>query len=91
MRVPDFETLDDSAIDKSVIERVFTKLYHQQRARLNHPDQNIDFLQKTKNAIKLVMHTFNLTKPSEYSLLLWLEVILPIHPILILSMVMLIY
>ena len=44
MSIEDFQLIDDIEIDNSIIKRDFTKIYHQQGAQLNNPDQNIDFI-----------------------------------------------
>ena len=44
MSVEDFQLIDNTEIDNSIIKRDFTKIYHQQRAQLNNPSQNIDFI-----------------------------------------------
>ena len=42
MSLQDFQILDDDIVDNSIIERVFLKVYHQQRAQLNQWDQNME-------------------------------------------------
>ena len=44
MNLEDFQLLDNEPIDKSIIKRDFIKVYHQQGAQLNDPDQNIEFI-----------------------------------------------
>ena len=44
MSIEDFQLIDNIEIDNSIIKRDFTKIYHQQGAQLNNPDQNIDFI-----------------------------------------------
>ena len=44
MSVEDFQLIDNIEKDNSIIKRSFTKIYHQQGAQLNNPDQNIDFI-----------------------------------------------
>ena len=44
MSVEDFQLIDNTEIDNSIIKRDFTKIYHQQGAQLNNPNQNIDFI-----------------------------------------------
>ena len=39
-----FQLLDNEPIDNSIIKRDFSKLYHQQCALLNDPDQNVEFV-----------------------------------------------
>ena len=42
MSLEDFQLLDNEPIDNSIIERDFTKIYHQQGAQLSQSDQNIE-------------------------------------------------
>ena len=44
MSFEEFQLLDDEPSDNSIIKRDFTKVYHQQGARLNQSDQNIEFV-----------------------------------------------
>ena len=44
MSLEDFQLLDNEPFDNSIIKRDFIKIYHQQGARLNEPDQNIEFI-----------------------------------------------
>ena len=44
MSLGDFQLLENEAIDNSIIKKDFIKVYHQQGAQLNDPDQNIDFI-----------------------------------------------
>ena len=44
MSLEDFQLLDNEAIDSSFIERDFLKVYHQQGANLNNPDEKIEFI-----------------------------------------------
>ena len=44
MSLEDFQLLDNEAIDNSIIKRDFLKVYHQQGAQLNDPDQNFEFI-----------------------------------------------
>ena len=44
MSLVDFQLVDDELIDNSIIKRDFIKIYHQQGAQLNDPDQNIEFI-----------------------------------------------
>ena len=44
MSLEDFQLLDNEPLDKSIIKRVFTKLYHRQGDQLNQSDQNIEFI-----------------------------------------------
>ena len=49
MNLEDFQLLDNEPIDNSMIKRDFIKVYHQQGAQLNNPDQNIEFIFGEKN------------------------------------------
>ena len=44
MSLEDFELLDNETVDNSIFKRDFIKVYHQQGAQLNDPDQNIEFI-----------------------------------------------
>ena len=44
MSLEDFQLLENESIDNSIIKRDFIKVYHQQGAQLNDPDQNIEFI-----------------------------------------------
>ena len=44
MSLEDFQVLDNEPFDNSIIKRDFIKIYHQQGAQLNQPDQNIEFI-----------------------------------------------
>ena len=44
MSLEDFQLLDNEAFDNSIVKRDFMKVYHQQGAQLNDPDQNIKFI-----------------------------------------------
>ena len=44
MSIEVFHLLDNEPFDNSIIKRVFTKLYHQQGAQLNQPDQIIEVI-----------------------------------------------
>ena len=39
-----FQSIDNESIDNSIIKRDFIKVYHQQGAQLNDPNQNIEFI-----------------------------------------------
>ena len=39
-----FQLIDNEPIDNSIIKKGFIKVYHQQGAQLNDPDQNIEFI-----------------------------------------------
>ena len=43
MSAEDFEMIDDSKIDDSIIKRDFIKIYHQHGAEVNNENQNIKF------------------------------------------------
>ena len=44
MSLEDYQLLENNSIDNSVIERDFSKVYHQQGAQFDQPDQNIDLI-----------------------------------------------
>ena len=44
MNLEDSQLLDNEPLDNSILERDFTKIYHQQGAQLNQSDQNIEFI-----------------------------------------------
>ena len=44
MSLEDFQLLDNEVFDNSIVKRDFMKVYHQQGAQLNVPDQNINFI-----------------------------------------------
>ena len=39
-----FQLLDNEVFDNSIVKKDFMKVYHQQGAKLNDPDQNIKFI-----------------------------------------------
>ena len=43
MSLEDFQLLDNEPFGNSIIKRDFLKIYHQQGARLNQSDQNVEF------------------------------------------------
>ena len=43
MSLEDFQLLNNEPFDNSITKRDFIKVYHQQGAQINQPDQNIDF------------------------------------------------
>ena len=43
MSAEDFELIDDSKIDDSIIKRDFKKIYHQHGAEFNNENQNTKF------------------------------------------------
>ena len=49
MSLEDFKLLDNEVFHNSIIKRDFMKVYHQQGAQLNDPDQNIKFTFGEKN------------------------------------------
>ena len=44
MSLEDFQFLDNEPLDKSIIKRDFTKIYHRQGDQLHQSDQNIEFI-----------------------------------------------
>ena len=42
MSLEDFQLIDNESVDNSIIKRDFIRIYHQQGAQLNDPDQNIE-------------------------------------------------
>ena len=44
MSLQDFQLLDNEPLDKSIIKRVFTKIYNRKGDQLNHSDQNVEFV-----------------------------------------------
>ena len=44
MSLEDFQLLDNEPFDNSIVKRDFLKIYHQQGAQINQPDQNIEFI-----------------------------------------------
>ena len=44
MSLEDFQLLDYEPFDNSIVRRDYSKIYHQQGANLNDPDQNIEFI-----------------------------------------------
>ena len=44
MNLEDFQLLDNEPLDKSIIKRDFTKIYHRQGDQLNQSDKNIEFI-----------------------------------------------
>ena len=44
MSLEDFQLIDNEPIDNSIKKRDYIKIYHQQGAQLNDPDQNIEFI-----------------------------------------------
>ena len=44
MSLEDFQLIDNKPIDNSIVKRDFSKIYHQQGAILNDPDQKVEFI-----------------------------------------------
>ena len=44
MSLENFQLIDKKPYDNSIIKRDFLKVYHQQGANLNDPDQNVEFI-----------------------------------------------
>ena len=44
MSLEDFQLIDNEPNDNSIIKRNFLKIYHQQGANINNPDQNIELI-----------------------------------------------
>ena len=44
MSLEDFQLLDNETFDNSIVKREYVKIYHQQGANLNDPDQNVEFI-----------------------------------------------
>ena len=44
MSLEDFQLLNNEPFDNSIINRDFTKIYHQKWAQINQSDQNIEFI-----------------------------------------------
>ena len=44
MSSEDFQLLDNEPFDNGIIKRDFLKVYHQQGAQLNQPEQHIEFI-----------------------------------------------
>ena len=49
MSLEDFQLFDNEPIDNFINKRDYTKIYHQQGAQLNDPDQNMEFIFGEKN------------------------------------------
>ena len=49
MSLEDFQLLNNEPFDNGIINRDFTKIYHQQWAQINQSDQNIEFSFGEKN------------------------------------------
>ena len=49
MSLEGLQLIDNETIDNSIIKRDFIKVYHQQGAQLNDPDQNIEIIFKENN------------------------------------------
>ena len=64
MSLEDFQLIDKEPIDNSIIKRDFIKVYHQQGAQLNDPDQNIEFIFGENNNYHQIgnsYHQFDIT------------------------------
>ena len=44
MNFEDFQLIDNEPFGNSIIKRDYLKIYHQQGANLNDPDQNVEFI-----------------------------------------------
>ena len=44
MSIEDFQLIDETTIDTSIVKRDYTKIYHQHRANLNDSNQNVEFI-----------------------------------------------
>ena len=44
MSLEDFQSIDKEPIDNSIIKRDYLKIYHQEGALLNDPDENVEFI-----------------------------------------------
>ena len=44
MSLEDFELIDNTPIDNSIVKRDYTKVYHQSGANLNDSNQNVEFI-----------------------------------------------
>ena len=44
MSLEDFQLKDKEPIDNSIVNRQYLKIYHQQGALLNDPDQGVEFM-----------------------------------------------
>ena len=49
MSLDDFQTLDNEPFDNCIVRRDYLKIYHQQGANLNNPDQFIEFIYGENN------------------------------------------
>ena len=49
MGLKDLQLIDNEPIDNSIVKRVFSKTYNQQKANLNDPDQNFQFVSGENN------------------------------------------
>ena len=59
MSLEDFELLDNESFDNPVTKRDYLKIYHQQGANLNDPDQNIEFIFGEDNNYHRLGHSHN--------------------------------
>ena len=58
MSLEDFQLIDNETIDNSIIKRDFIKIYHQQGAQLNDPDQNIEFIFGENNNFHQIRNSY---------------------------------
>ena len=49
MSAEDFQLIDDTIIDNSILQRDFAKIYHQENAQLKEADKNVEFTFGEKN------------------------------------------
>ena len=53
-----FQILDNEPFDHSIVKRDLLKIYHQQGAHLNDPDQNIEFIFGENNKYHQIGNSF---------------------------------
>ena len=58
MNLEDFQVLDNEVFDNSIVKRDFMKVYHQQGAQLNDPDQNIKFIFGENNNYHQIVNSY---------------------------------
>ena len=49
MSIEDFQLIDETTIDTSIIKIDYTKIYHQQGANINDSNQNVEFIRGENN------------------------------------------
>ena len=54
MSLEDFQLRNNESIDNSIINRDYTKVYHQQGANLNDSEQNVEFIFGENNKYHLI-------------------------------------